>query len=256
MSEESQVVRYSLRPNSDPPPLSLLDLPRLGNLICRPCPHPFVLTPHSSFPLHSPHTVSVVASGSCSKISAATVEVWHALPSGSYSSLDPEKEADCRGTYKSGGSFTVSTLVPGSYGLLNGLGPSGFDTPPYGPKLIHFRVTAPGYKTLVTEVQLGEGLDFRGPSMVIDGVRTSVEGLLEGESGNMSGKGECLGLPGRSLHYLYLPPTSTYPPSLLTPYLYLPPTSTYPPPQSSSSSRPPQKRPQTPSVSSPYFPSL
>ncbi|GMI06696.1 hypothetical protein TrRE_jg6411 [Triparma retinervis] len=133
-------------------------------------------------------SVSVVASGSCSKISAATVEVWHALPSGSYSSLDPEKEADCRGTYKSGGSFTVSTLVPGSYGLLNGLGPSGFDTPPYGPKLIHFRVTAPGYKTLVTEVQLGEGLDFRGPSMVIDGVRTSVEGLLEGESGNMSGK--------------------------------------------------------------------
>jgi protocatechuate 3,4-dioxygenase beta subunit len=116
--------------------------------------------------------------------------------------VDPDKELDCRGTYQAGGSFTVSTLVPGSYGLLNGLGPSGFDIPPYGPKLVHFRVTAPGYKTLVTEVQLGGGIDLRGPSMVIDGVRASVEDLLEGEGGKMTGKGECCFAKGQRVGFM------------------------------------------------------
>ena len=51
-------------------------------------------------------------------------------------------------------SFLVNTLVPGSYGLFGGLGPMGIDFPPYGPKSIHFRVSAPGYKTLVTEVEI------------------------------------------------------------------------------------------------------
>jgi len=114
------------------------------------------------------------------------VEVWHALPSGSYSSLDSEKDSDCRGTY-TGGSLAVSSLIPGNYGLLNGLGPSGFDLPPYGPKLVHFRISAPGYKTLVTEVQLEEGADLRGPNLAIGGVRTTLEGLVTG-NGKMSGK--------------------------------------------------------------------
>ncbi|GMH98242.1 hypothetical protein TrST_g964 [Triparma strigata] len=113
--------------------------------------------------------VTIVSSSSCSRISTATTEVWHATPEGNYSPLSGEN-MDCRGTYE-GGSFLVNTLVPGSYGLFGGLGPMGVDIPPYGPKSIHFRVSAPGYKTLVTEVEIdGEGwTDWRGPSLVLGG---------------------------------------------------------------------------------------
>lgn len=57
-------------------------------------------------------------------------------------------------------SFSVNTLLPGSYGLLCGLGPGGVDFPPYGPKTFHFRVSAPGYKTLVTEVEVDGEVSF------------------------------------------------------------------------------------------------
>ena len=61
---------------------------------------------------------------------------------------------DAGGLTQKSRSFLVNTLVPGSYGLFGGLGPMGVDFPPYGPKSIHFRVSAPGYKTLVTEVEI------------------------------------------------------------------------------------------------------
>ncbi|GMH61836.1 hypothetical protein TrLO_g9122 [Triparma laevis f. longispina] len=114
-----------------------------------------------------------IVSSSCSRISTASTEIWHATPSGSYSPLTGE-DIDCRGTYD-GGSFSVNTLLPGSYGLLCGLGPGGVDFPPYGPKTFHFRVSAPGYKTLVTEVEVdGEGwIDWRGPSLVLGGKETT-----------------------------------------------------------------------------------
>ena len=108
----------------------------------------------------------------CYKISSAKVEVWHASPEGKYSSLKEDDGSDdlpsnCRGTYQEGASFTISTNVPGSYGLLNGLSPFNFDFPPYGPKVVHFLVTAPGFKPLVTQVRLDATPDFRGPALVL-----------------------------------------------------------------------------------------
>ena len=134
-----------------------------------------------------PTSVSVVATSTCAKLSTAHTEIWHALPSGTYSSLtNPTHQ--CRGTYD-GGSFHVSTLMPGSYGLFSGLGPSQVDFPPYGPKIVHFRVTAPGFKTLTTQVEVGAwsgDRDMRGPQLVTGGggegfqVTSETDGKVQG----------------------------------------------------------------------------
>ena len=110
------------------------------------------------------------------------MEVWHAQPNGRYSTLGEESDK-CRAKIEtdSHGSFVFKSLAPGTYGSLNGLSPGGFDFPPFGPKLIHFRVTADGYKPLVTQVILHESeneiklMDFRGPAMILG----SSDGLPE-----------------------------------------------------------------------------
>lgn len=70
------------------------------------------------------------------------VEVWHTDMKGNYKGK--EEGERFRGRIKSGldGSYRFSTIMPGRYRL----GKS------YRPAHIHFRVSSPGYKTLVTQL--------------------------------------------------------------------------------------------------------
>jgi len=114
----------------------------------------------------------------CSPLANAKVSIWHARPDGRYGPLGLSPDNDdgvgqCRGMFPSDshGTVTVDTFVPGTYGILNGLGPGGFDLPPYGPKVVHFHVQAEGYKTLVTQAVVPEDgekmADWRGTAIVL-----------------------------------------------------------------------------------------
>lgn len=84
-----------------------------------------------------------VLSGDCkTALEGVIVEVWHTDIKGKYKGKD-EGEL-FRGRVKSGhdGSYRFSTIMPGRYRL----GKS------YRPAHIHFRVSSPGYKTLVTQL--------------------------------------------------------------------------------------------------------
>lgn len=115
---------------------------------------------------------SIKSSTRCASIPHAKIEIWHSQPNGKYASLQGQGQA-CRGVFKSDnhGSFEVQTMVPGTYGALNGLSPLEFDFPPFGPKLIHFRISADGFKTLVTQAVVttdgGVEMDLRGPELVL-----------------------------------------------------------------------------------------
>lgn len=90
---------------------------------------------------------------------AVSIEVWQARPDGTYSSLRQSSSAhhrqDCRarallnpGT----STTTLTTVAPGSTGTMGGLGPSGWDFPPFGPPFIHFYVKAPGHESLLIDL--------------------------------------------------------------------------------------------------------
>lgn len=97
-----------------------------------------------------------------------TVEVWQARPDGSYSSLAPGyDEGECRSTLSldpsSSAEFRFHTVAPGSSGSLGGLGPSGYDFPPYAPPAIHLLIRTPGYDAMLIDVMfMPEGRTFRG----------------------------------------------------------------------------------------------
>lgn len=91
----------------------------------------------------------------CRPVAGALVEVWHANARGIYSRIDKMAFDDLaclmRGAVRSGedGRYSFRTLAPGAY-----LG---------RPRHIHFRVSAPGYRTLVTQMYFPpqEGTDPR-----------------------------------------------------------------------------------------------
>ena len=78
-------------------------------------------------------TGSVMTAGICEKISNARVEWWQTNPQGSY-------DDDHRGALLTGaeGQFSLETSFP----------------PPYSgrPSHVHFKVLAPGHRTLTTQV--------------------------------------------------------------------------------------------------------
>lgn len=90
---------------------------------------------------------------------AATIEIWHARPDGSYSSLrggtDELSRGDCRTRVhleRGSSSVSVNTVAPGSTGSLGGLGPNRWDFPPFGPPVVHVLVSAPGHATLLLDI--------------------------------------------------------------------------------------------------------
>ena len=66
----------------------------------------------------------------------AKMEVWQARPGGTYSLISGN--GDCRATIiPENGQAKFTTLAPGSVGALGGLGPGGWDVPPFAPPSIH-----------------------------------------------------------------------------------------------------------------------
>ncbi|MFK7994517.1 MAG: dioxygenase [Granulosicoccus sp.] len=94
-----------------------------------------------------------------SPIEGAILEIWQTAENGLYSGQDPEQtEYNLRARMTTGaeGSYLFSTVRPAPYTVPDD-GPVGellraTGRHPWRPSHLHFIVTAPGYKTLVTEV--------------------------------------------------------------------------------------------------------
>lgn len=93
-------------------------------------------------------------------LAAAMVEVWHANPQGRYENQDPDNqpEHNLRGRFRAddAGGFRFSTVRPSGYSLPAD-GPVGqlaarLGLPLDRPAHIHFAVTAPGHRRLVTAI--------------------------------------------------------------------------------------------------------
>jgi protocatechuate 3,4-dioxygenase beta subunit len=89
----------------------------------------------------------------------AMVDVWQASPVGLYENQDPEQdEMNLRGKFRTDadGSYRFFTVRPAGYPVPTH-GPCGDLLArqlrhPFRPAHIHFMVSAPGYKTLITQV--------------------------------------------------------------------------------------------------------
>ncbi|KAF2219801.1 Intradiol ring-cleavage dioxygenase [Elsinoe ampelina] len=92
-------------------------------------------------------------------IEGAEVDVWHTAPNGLYEQQDPDQpDMNLRGRFTTGadGKYSFYCLRPTSYPIPFD-GPSGtllklLDRHPMRPAHIHFIVSAPGYKPLVTQI--------------------------------------------------------------------------------------------------------
>jgi catechol 1,2-dioxygenase len=86
-----------------------------------------------------------VISGCTDAIADAIVEIWNANEEGSY---DSSTDFLFRGRFRTGsdGTYSFRTIVPGRY--LNG--------GTFRPSHIHFRITAPGYAELVSQIYFRE----------------------------------------------------------------------------------------------------
>ncbi len=92
-------------------------------------------------------------------LEGAEVDVWHTAPNGLYEQQDPDQpDMNLRGRFITGadGDFGFYCLRPTSYPVPND-GPAGklleiLDRHPMRPAHIHFIVSAPGYKPLVTQI--------------------------------------------------------------------------------------------------------
>jgi protocatechuate 3,4-dioxygenase beta subunit len=92
-------------------------------------------------------------------IAGAKVDIWHASPVGLYENQDPEQaEMNLRGVFTtdSEGRYHFRSVRPAGYPVPTD-GPVGDllraqHRHPYRPAHIHFMITKPGYKTLITQV--------------------------------------------------------------------------------------------------------
>ncbi|RYN42517.1 hypothetical protein AA0112_g1201 [Alternaria arborescens] len=92
-------------------------------------------------------------------IEGAVVDVWHTAPNGLYEQQDPDQpEMNLRGRLTTGkdGKYSFYCLRPVPYPIPFD-GPAGevlkaLDRHPFRPAHIHFLLTAPGYKPIVTQI--------------------------------------------------------------------------------------------------------
>eukprot|EP00058_Branchiostoma_floridae_P012516 XP_002598004.1 hypothetical protein BRAFLDRAFT_79769 [Branchiostoma floridae] len=91
----------------------------------------------------------------CSAVAKATLEVWQADPAGCYK-INPDRPSFCRGKVRTDaqGRFSFLTVRPGKYG-------SGWWQA--RPVHVHFRVTAPRRRTLVTQMYFSDNLGEKDP---------------------------------------------------------------------------------------------
>lgn len=92
-------------------------------------------------------------------IAGAEVDIWQTAPNGMYSSQDPDQDTysfHALITTGEDGRYAFTTVRPVSYTVPTD-GPGGqilnaAGRHPWRPSHLHFIITAPGYRTLVTEV--------------------------------------------------------------------------------------------------------
>jgi catechol 1,2-dioxygenase len=92
-------------------------------------------------------------------IAGACLEIWQSASNGQYEGQDPQQPAgNLRATLHSAadGSYAFRTIKPTSYPIPTD-GPVGqllkaLGRHPYRPAHVHFKVSAPGHETLVTEL--------------------------------------------------------------------------------------------------------
>ncbi|KAF2433107.1 catechol 1,2-dioxygenase 1 [Tothia fuscella] len=92
-------------------------------------------------------------------IGGAELDVWHTAPNGMYEQQDPEQpDFNLRGRFTTGkdGKYDFYCLKPTAYPIPDD-GPAGrllkmLDRHPMRPAHIHFIVSAPGYKPIVTQI--------------------------------------------------------------------------------------------------------
>ena len=97
--------------------------------------------------------------GTGKAIEGAELDVWHTAPNGLYEQQDPDQpDMNLRGRFTTGpdGRFSFYCLRPTPYPIPYD-GPAGhllqlLDRHPMRPAHIHFIVSAPGYKPLVTQI--------------------------------------------------------------------------------------------------------
>src|SRR5690606_4126251 len=96
-------------------------------------------------------------------IAGASVDVWQASPVGLYENQDPEQEdMNLRGLFRTdaNGHYQFRTVRPAGYPVPTH-GPVGRllnaqNRHPYRPAHIHFMVSAPGHRTVTTQVFMDE----------------------------------------------------------------------------------------------------
>ncbi|KAK3365397.1 Intradiol ring-cleavage dioxygenase [Podospora didyma] len=104
-------------------------------------------------------TGRVVSGRSGLPIPGAVVDVWHTAPNGLYEQQDEgQPEMNMRGQFETDadGRYSLYALRPVAYPIPDD-GPAGrllamLDRSPYRPGHIHFIVSAPGFRTLTTQV--------------------------------------------------------------------------------------------------------
>jgi protocatechuate 3,4-dioxygenase beta subunit len=107
------------------------------------------------------------------------VEVWQTAPNQLYDVQDEDQpEGHLRGSFRSDGAgiYRFRTIMPVSYPIPND-GPAGqllaaMGRHPFRPAHIHFMISAPGYRTLVTHLFL-DGDEYLGTDAVF-GVKPSL----------------------------------------------------------------------------------
>lgn len=113
-------------------------------------------------------TGRVLSAADCRPLAGARVEVWHANASGTYYGLEGDGGEDAsrlRGRIRTGadGAYRFETVLPGRYPL----SPRRFR-----PRHIHYLVSHPGHRTLMTQLYFAGDPDLIGdpfvrPSLVV-----------------------------------------------------------------------------------------
>ena len=122
----------------------------------------------------------VLSAATGQPIAGAELDVWHTAPNGLYEQQDRDQvDMNLRGRFVTGvdGSYGFYCLRPTSYPIPDD-GPAGgllqlLDRHPMRPAHIHFIVSAPGYKSLTTQI-----FDRRDEHIADDAVFAVKESLI------------------------------------------------------------------------------
>jgi catechol 1,2-dioxygenase len=131
-----------------------------------------------------------IIDGAAQPVADAVIEVWQTAPNELYDVQDPDQpRGHLRATLRSDaqGAYGFQTILPTSYPIPDD-GPAGqlltaMGRHPYRPAHIHFLISAPGYRTLVTHLFIAG--DRYLESDAVFGVKSSLIVKPEQEEGRL-----------------------------------------------------------------------